>query len=70
MGNLQKYALADEQTTVIILAKPVMVSTVINYFNIKPEEIGLVLLNNKYADVEALIFPGSEVKLFPILTGG
>lgn len=70
MGNLQKYALADEQTTVIILAKPVIVSNVINYFNIKPGEIGLVLLNNKYVDVEALIPPGSEVKLFPILAGG
>lgn len=69
MGYLKKYSTAGD-TAVVSLICPATVAYLIEYLQIKPDEVGLIIVNGEHASCEALIPGGAEVKLFPVLTGG
>lgn len=70
VGNLKKYSLSGDDVLMLDLPEPVTADTVINCLQVNPQEVGLVIVNNAYTDLDAKLTPGSEVKLFPLLTGG
>jgi len=70
MGNLNKYSLSEDDIMLLRLPEPVTASSIINCLKINSKEIGFVVVNSEYVDVNANLTSGSLVKLFPVLTGG
>lgn len=43
---------------------------IIQYFNIPPEEVQVILIDGKHADLNSKISAGSKVSVFPLVGGG